>query len=113
MLGERELYAKAVADGRAKDQLMDVVRRYFKRYPVSLVNNIEPSPEDLANIDDAAPDKEMPAPNENSLSAKEYGRQLVLYKAEQATLDLRIGVSVLSRHIVASHLSAALLMTAL
>ncbi len=80
--------------------LINAVMNTEWRHRCSYVARANTSPEDLANIDDATPDKEMLAPDENSLSTEEYGRQLVLYKAEQATLDLQIGVSVLSRHIV-------------
>ena len=51
--GERERYKQAVANGTRDDYLMDVFRRFFKRFPVGLPDDKEPSSEELAKVNDA------------------------------------------------------------
>jgi hypothetical protein len=72
LLGERASYSAAVAGGYAADALALIQRRYFKRYPVELPHTVEPSPEFLANVDDDAPEVEIPEPNEQNMSEEEY-----------------------------------------
>ncbi|PBK62686.1 hypothetical protein ARMSODRAFT_860064, partial [Armillaria solidipes] len=56
--GEHANYAKAVLEGRATEELADIICQFFKRFPISLPDNEEPSVEDLANVNDKAPDTE-------------------------------------------------------
>ncbi|KAK0209545.1 hypothetical protein IW262DRAFT_1227980, partial [Armillaria fumosa] len=58
LLGEVDGYAQAIVEDRAAEQVMDVTRRYLKRFPMSLPQNINPSPEELAKVDDNMPDLE-------------------------------------------------------
>ncbi|KDR70603.1 hypothetical protein GALMADRAFT_214374 [Galerina marginata CBS 339.88] len=50
--------AHQVTSGYAKDMLMLIQRRYFKRYPLDLPHEDEPSAEHLAAINDNEPDPE-------------------------------------------------------
>lgn len=72
LLGERPSYSAAVAGGYAADALAMIQRRYFKRYPVDLPHNLEPSPEFLAAVDDNAPDNEISMPEQDQISEEEY-----------------------------------------
>ncbi|EDR03723.1 uncharacterized protein LACBIDRAFT_306861 [Laccaria bicolor S238N-H82] len=57
---ENELpeYTKAVANNRDGDFLLDLLRRFFKRYPMELEDNVEPTEETLASVNDEEPDEE-------------------------------------------------------
>ncbi|PPR07162.1 hypothetical protein CVT26_012668, partial [Gymnopilus dilepis] len=61
--GEREGYKNSVANNTYKDFVMDVVRRYLKRFPLKLADDEEPTPEELAAVDDAEPDEERLYPD--------------------------------------------------
>lgn len=56
---QKETYAAAVAAGHINDTVADIQRRYFKRFPVTLLHSEEPSEEYLAAVDDDAPDPEL------------------------------------------------------
>ena len=71
LLGERSSYSIAVEGGYAADALALIQRRYFKRYPVELPHTEEPSPEFLVNVDDDAPEVEVPEPDPN-VGKEEY-----------------------------------------
>jgi hypothetical protein len=53
---KREAYAEAVRDKRSSEQISDIVRCYFKRFPPSLPHDQEPSEEHLASVDDDGAD---------------------------------------------------------
>ena len=59
LAGELVAYAAAVEGGFIGDGVALIARRYFKRYPVDLPLDEEPSPEHLAAVDNEAiePDK--------------------------------------------------------
>ncbi|PBK60385.1 hypothetical protein ARMSODRAFT_838458, partial [Armillaria solidipes] len=58
LMDEREGYAQAVQEDRAAEQIADVFHRYIKQFPISLPDNMEPSDEDLAKINNSALDPE-------------------------------------------------------
>ncbi|PPQ84374.1 hypothetical protein CVT26_007383 [Gymnopilus dilepis] len=80
--GERERYKQAVANGTRDDYLMDVFRRFFKRFPVGLPDDKEPSSKELAKVNDALPDPERVAPD-----AQDYAEDQRTYYALQAAYD--------------------------
>lgn len=56
LLSEKSSYADAIKNGYVQDFLSNLVRRYFKRYPVTLLHDQEPTAEALAAVDDSAAD---------------------------------------------------------
>ncbi|PBK60000.1 hypothetical protein ARMSODRAFT_839102, partial [Armillaria solidipes] len=58
LMGEREDYAVAIKEDHAAEQLADVMRWYFKCFPISIPDDVEPSDEELSKINDDAPDPE-------------------------------------------------------
>ena len=57
--GEVEGYGNAVQAGNGPEFLTDLVRRFFKRYPMSLDPNTEPSAEHLASVNDDEADPDI------------------------------------------------------
>ncbi|PBK59165.1 hypothetical protein ARMSODRAFT_1027662 [Armillaria solidipes] len=89
LMQEVEGYIKAVEEGRAAEFIADVVRRYLKRYPLSLEHNVEPSQEHLAAVDDHAPDPEVVMPNEDELTFEEYEKVQLKFIEDQKDLKFR------------------------
>jgi hypothetical protein len=56
---QSDVYAIAVAENHVADTVADIQRRYFKRYPLTLPHDQEPTAEWLATVDDDAPDPEV------------------------------------------------------
>jgi hypothetical protein len=67
-----EGYVTAVVESRENDFVLDVQRRYFKRFPLSLPHDVEPSKEALDTLDDNAPDPEIKEPNQKDMSDEDY-----------------------------------------
>lgn len=74
------------------DALALIQRRYFKRFPIDLAHNEEPTPEFLAAVNDDAPDPEIEAPSE-SLSPDEYAAALKAREDHSALIMYRKAVS--------------------
>lgn len=89
---EKATYAEAVKEGYVADALALIQRRYFKRFPIDLAHNEEPTPEFLAAVNDDAPDPEIEAPSE-SLSPDEYAAALKAREDRSALIMYRKAVS--------------------
>ncbi|PPQ82465.1 hypothetical protein CVT26_012727 [Gymnopilus dilepis] len=72
LLGEKGTYAAGLDGGYGADALALIQRRFFKRYPIELGHNIEPSQEHLAAVDDNAPDVEPEEPDPDKMSPEDY-----------------------------------------
>ena len=97
---QREGYKKAVAAGTKDDFLMDVVRRFLKRFPIDLEDDKEPSAQHLASVDDGKPDDERVAPDPRDYAGDqaEYDKKLAEY--EEATKRLEYRTKVRSVHFI-------------
>ncbi|PBK63579.1 hypothetical protein ARMSODRAFT_1023781 [Armillaria solidipes] len=89
LIQEIEGYIQAVEEGRAAEFVADVIRRYLKRFPISLAHNVEPTAEHLAQVNDNVPDPEVEMPDEDKLTSEEYKRQMLRYQDERGTLKFR------------------------
>jgi len=88
-----EGYATAVVESRDNDFVLDVQRRYLKRFPLSLPHDIEPSHESLDAIDDNLPDQEFKEPTQKDMSNEEYMAAKSAFDHECALLHFRKEVS--------------------
>jgi len=70
--GELIAYARAVEGGYPIDGVALISRRYFKRYPVDLPLDEEPTPEHLAAVDDEEIELDEPAIDHTQLSLEEF-----------------------------------------
>ncbi|PPQ77171.1 hypothetical protein CVT26_008091 [Gymnopilus dilepis] len=72
LMGEKEAYSQAVEDGYIVEAVARTQRRFFKRFPIDLPDEIEPSPEELAKVDDEEIEIDYPEPDREKLSEEEY-----------------------------------------
>lgn len=93
LLDCKQAYAAAVEGGFVKDELAKIWRAYFKRYPIELPHNEEPSAEHLASVNDDAPDVEVPPPNPEALDKEEYEEALSEYEERCRLIVYRKAVS--------------------
>lgn len=59
LLSQKADYALAVRDRHTAETLSQILRKYFKRFPIDLPDSHEPTEEQLASVDDNAPDPEL------------------------------------------------------
>jgi hypothetical protein len=72
LTAQKETYLTAVIDNCVRDCVLDIQRRYFKRFPIELNDDEEPSLGSLANVDDDAADPEPVAPDPDSMSEDKF-----------------------------------------
>jgi len=72
LTGELPAYGKAIADGYTVDAIAMICQQYFKRYPVDIPLNQEPTPEHLAGVDDEAIEPDKPPVDHTLLSLEEF-----------------------------------------
>lgn len=82
---KRADFATAVEGGYTADALSIIIRQYFKRFPIDLDDDTEPSDEALAAVDDNATEAEVECPSED-LGPEEHATAI------QATLDRQVRV---------------------
>lgn len=75
LLQEKATYRLAVTGGYKKDAVADIQRRFFKRFPIDLAPDEDPSAEHLALVDGTDPEPEPVAPNADVLTPDEYAAE--------------------------------------
>ena len=102
-------YTKAVINDRAEDFALDVIRRFFKRYPLDLQDDLEPTPDMLANLNDDEPDEEPQPPSKENMTLEEYDIEMKNFEQLQRRLTKKTEVSLPIRfHGSAGHMTAVL-----
>lgn len=89
----KEAYAAAVEGGYVRDEIAQLWRRYFKRFPIDLPHDEEPSPEHLDAVNDDAPDEEVLPPDPETLSPDDYQTKLDAYEWRRRLIVFRKAVS--------------------
>lgn len=90
---EQAAYNAAVEAKRAADTLADIQRRYFKRFPVTLAHNEDPTEDFLASVDDNAPDPELTSPNRANMDSDDgYDRAKRVYELQVLEIKMRKAV---------------------
>lgn len=78
--GKNEEYANAIKLNIVDDVVAIIQHQYFKRFPITLPLNKEPSSEWLAQVDNDAPDPEILLPKEdNYATSNEYSQAMLNY----------------------------------
>jgi len=85
LAGEKAAYKLAVLGGFQSDCIADIQRRFFKRFPISLPSDEEPTDKALALVDDSALDPEYPAPD-TSLDDKAFVEAQAAFRERQERL---------------------------
>jgi len=96
MRAQNSLYAAAVVANTKDECVADIQRRYFKRYPIDLEHNVEPTLEFLDSVDDDEADPEVVAPDPDLLSPEEFKEAMDVFAVRQEQLVFRKKVSRLS-----------------
>lgn len=89
LIDQKPTYAQAVVGGYAADCLLDIQRRYFKRFPVDCPHNVDPTPEFLVSVDDNEADPEPDAPDEDQMSAEEYQAAMGAFNTRRRLIAAR------------------------
>lgn len=93
LLSQKPAYAAAVVAGTIGDCIAGIQRRFFKRFPLDMDETEEPSDNDLAAVDDDAPDSEPPAPDED-LPDEEYALEMKAFRVRTELVTYRRKVSI-------------------
>lgn len=88
----RPQFATAVENGFSADGISNIIRQYFKRFPIDLDDNEEPSDEVLAAVDDNAPDPDVMEPSED-LSPEQHTAAVKAALEQRARIQAKRGVS--------------------
>ncbi|KAF9471337.1 hypothetical protein BDN70DRAFT_939020 [Pholiota conissans] len=93
LMSEKAAYSAAVEGGYAADALAQIQRRYFKRFPIDLPHDEDPSPEALALVDDDAADPEpnTSEPDPERLSLEEFAATMEHVEERRKLLQFRKG----------------------
>jgi len=91
-MNEKPAYREGVVGGYAADALANIQRRYFRRFPIDLPHDQEPTVEWLAGVNDNAPDKEMQITGTDKLSSIELAEAIEELKAKRRLVEYRKAV---------------------
>ncbi|KAF9553017.1 hypothetical protein CPC08DRAFT_728206 [Agrocybe pediades] len=89
LLGEKPAYIAGVQGGYSKDALALIQRRYFKRFPIKLPHDKDPSAEHLAAVDDDEPDPELDPLNEDLMLPEDYTKELERRDERRKQIEFR------------------------
>ena len=93
LLSQKAAYKAGVLGGYAADALSQIQRKYFKRYPIDLPHQEEPSAEWLAAVDDDAPDVEQVEPDASTNDDEELAATVERMAERKLLLSFRKAVS--------------------
>ena len=94
LLGEKEAYRQAMEEGYIAEAIANIQRRFFKRFPVDLPDDVDPSEEALAAVDDEAIEPEYERPDPEKMSSEEYEEAIKKMEERQKKISFKRGVSV-------------------
>jgi len=93
LMGEKATYKAGVEGKYTGDALANIQSRYFRRYPVELPLDEEPTAEFLAAVDDNRPDVDQPCPDPEKLTEAEYKAEVERLEEHADLIDIRKRVS--------------------
>lgn len=97
LMDQKPLYADSVRKDQAGDMIVDIQRRFFKRFPIDKGIDFEPTEEELQAVEDDAEDPEPDVPDEDELSSDDYAKAMKDFEARKATVMFQRQVSVTCR----------------
>ena len=93
LVSEKASYKAGVDGGYAADALAKIQSRYFRRYPVELSLDEEPSAEFLKAVDDERPDVDQQVPDPEKLTVDEYKAEVERLRQRADLITVRKAVS--------------------
>ena len=91
---QQAAYDAAAEEDDVADIVANIQRRYFKRFPLTLLHSQDPTPEHLASVDDDAPDPELTPPPQDNENPEAYARACHVSEFQIQELKMRKAVSV-------------------
>ena len=92
LMEQKLAYTTAVLNDEVPECLVDIYYRYFKQFPVEASHDVDPSPEELAAVNDDDADPEYPLPDPDQLPAEEFKKAKETYTERQCLVRFRKGV---------------------
>ncbi|KAF9470439.1 hypothetical protein BDN70DRAFT_939712 [Pholiota conissans] len=89
LMNEKVNYSAGVVGGYASEALAAIQRRYFKRFPIDLPHDEEPSAESLAEVNDEAPDEDVSGPDEQRMTVEQFKAAMDLVEERRTLLGYR------------------------
>ena len=93
LMSEKASYKAGVDGGYTTDAVAKIQSRYFRRYPVEIPLDEEPSAEFLLAVDDEKPDVEQQRPDPEKLTVDEYEAEVERLKERAELIATRKKVS--------------------
>jgi len=93
LMNEKSAYKAGVLGGYAADALANIQRRYFRRFPIDLPHDQEPTVEWLAGVNDNAAEIELELTGTNKLTSVEFEEAVALLKERRQLVEYRKAVS--------------------
>lgn len=106
LMNEKPAYTAGVQGGFAADALANIQRRYFRRFPIDLPHDQEPTVEWLAAVNDNAPDTELEITGTDKLTSVEFEEAVAQLKERRKLVKYRKAVSTCCRAHVTSLLTS-------
>ncbi|PPQ98301.1 hypothetical protein CVT26_013496 [Gymnopilus dilepis] len=89
LMGEKETYSRAVDDGYVAEAVAQIQRRFFKRFPLDLPDDVDPTEETLAAVDDDEIEPEREAPDPDTMTKEEYEAAIMVVESRQKKIAFR------------------------
>ena len=93
LTSQKPAYSAGVVGGYAADALVEIQRKYHKRFLIDLPHDEEPSEEWSASVNDEEPYTEQVAPDIEALSEEEYAGAMDELGKRQKLVAFRQAVS--------------------
>jgi len=94
-MNEKPAYKAGVLGGYAADALANIQHRYFRRFPIDLPHDQEPTVQFLAGVNDNAPDRVEEVVELDDLTPEEVEAAVSKMKARRKLVEYRKAVSAL------------------
>ena len=93
LMEQKLVYSQAVDKGYVAEAVATIQRKFFKRFPIDLPEDMEPTAEELAAVDDDEVEPETNAPNPESMTKEEYEQAMVEVDGRRKKISFRRSVS--------------------
>ncbi|PPQ84920.1 hypothetical protein CVT26_008766 [Gymnopilus dilepis] len=91
LLGEKAAYAAAVEGDYAADAIANIQRRFFKRFPIEMPADEEPTLEFLDAVNDEEADKDPELPRESEMTPEEFAAAMKALEQRAEMIAFRKG----------------------
>lgn len=86
---QKDIYSNAVSANLVADTVADIQRRYFKRFPITLPHDQEPTQEWMDQVDDGAPEPDTLPPDPETMGPDAYIQASLDYETLKKNIKMR------------------------